>query len=116
MNDALASYVIEAIYNAQQLPTPDTIRTYLIEPMGTLESRPQMYYRMMATLEEAVRENRAIDALNIFNLIWWDINVFFAQHILDLVRDMTADPDDEMGAYTVIHLSHTIVERFPTLT
>lgn len=116
MNADLAQYVITCIHNSHYCPTPDSIRTYLIEPCERLDSRPKIYYRMMATLEEAIRENRALDAYNIFNLIWWDMNVFFAQHVFRLVQDMEVDPDDDLSGYTAIQLSHTIIGKFPTLT
>lgn len=116
MNHTLSCYVIACIFNAEEMPTPATICSYLIEPLKGIESRPMMHYRMMANIEEAVRENRALDALNIFNLIWWDMTESNAQRIFDLVKDMECDPDDDMGSYTVMHLSHTILGKFHVLT
>lgn len=116
MNDNLAQYVITSIHNSQDLPTPATIRSYLIEPLDGIESITMMHYRMLDELAKAVDENRAVDALNIFNLIWWDMTESNVQRIFDLVKDMECDPDDDMGSYTVMHLSHTILGKFHVLT
>ena len=116
MNHNLAQYLIASIYNAEELPTPESIQSYLIEPLEGIESLNMMHYRMLDELAKAVDENRAVDALNIFNLIWWDMNVSSAQRIFDLVKDMECDPDDDMGSYTVTHLFHTILGKFHVLT
>lgn len=116
MNDNLAKYLIACIHNAEELPTPESIQSYLIEPLEGIESLTMMHYKMLDVLVEAIDENRAVDALNIFNLIWWDMNVSSAQRIFNLVKDMGVDPDDDMGSYTVTHLSHTILGKFHVLT
>lgn len=116
MNDNLAQYVIASIHNAQDLPTPDSIRTYLIEHLDGMESLTVMHYQMLDVLAEAIDQGRAVDALNIFNLIWWDMNVSSAQRIFRLVQDMEVDPDDDLSGYTAIHLSHTIVSKFHVMT
>lgn len=116
MNADLAQYVITCIHNSEYCPTPDSIHQYLIEPIGDIESLPMIHYRMLDVLAVAIDEGRAVDALNIFNLIWWDMNVSSAQRIFDLVKDMECDPDDDMGSHTVMHLSHTILGKFHVLT
>lgn len=116
MNDALAEYVIACIHNAQERPAPHQIHQYLLEPLDGIESRPRMHYRMLDNLGVAIDEGRAVDAYNIFNLIWWDMNESSAQRIFNLVNDMPADPDDDLSGFTALELSHTIIARFPTLT
>lgn len=116
MNHSLAQYVIACIHNVEELPTPDSIMQYLMFPLDGIESTTMMHYKMMDVLAQAIDENRAIDALNIFNLIWWDMNVSSAQRIFTLVQDMECDPDDDIGSHTVMLLSHTILGKFPTLT
>lgn len=116
MNETLASYVIEAVFNAQQKPTPAMVRQYLIEPCKDATSFIVIHYRMLDSMTAAITEGRAVDALNIFNLIWWDMNESSAQYMFRLVQDMECDPDDDLSGYTAITLSHTIIDRFPTLT
>lgn len=116
MNDALASYVIEAVYNAHTKPELCQVRQYLIEPCKDVRTTIVIHYRMLDSLTAAIKEDRAVDALNIFDLIWWDMNMSSAQYMFRLVQDMVCDPDDDIGSYTIIQLSHTMVARFPTLT
>lgn len=116
MNHTLSCYVIACIFNAEQQPTPESIQSYLIEPLKDVESLTVMHYRMLDTLSDAIMQNRAVDALNIFNLIWWDMTESNAQFMFNLVKDMECDPDDDMGSYSVMHLSHTILSKFHVLT
>lgn len=116
MNPTLAQYVIACIYNAPAVPTPESIESYLIEPLKDVQSLTVMHYRMLDSLSDAIMQNRAVDALTIFSLIWWDMTDSNAQHMFDLVKDMECDPDDDLGSHTVMHLSHTIIGKFPTLT
>lgn len=116
MNDALAEYVIACIHNAQERPAPHQIHQYLLEPLADATSTVVIHYRMLDSMTAAITEGRAVDAFNIFNLIWWDMNVTSAQYMFNLVNDMPADPDDDLSGFTALELSHTMVARFPTLT
>lgn len=55
MNDAVADYVIEAIYNSQSPPSRENVHTYLVEPCAHLGSGLGIHYHMTGLLDDALR-------------------------------------------------------------